>query len=110
MKKILIVLSLTVVLCALLGVTVLATEEAVQPNEEVSSCVGCEICNPTSTEVSDEMPPMKVQINGAAFVESLGLMGKGMLGIFVVTLVIIGVVAILNWHGRSLEKRSQGKE
>ena len=54
---------------------------------------------------NDEMPPMKVKLNGEAFVDSLGLMGKGMIGIFVVTLIIIGVVAILNWHGRSLENR-----
>ena len=54
---------------------------------------------------NDEMPPMEVKIDGKAFLNSLGLMGKGMIGIFVVTLVIIGVVAILNWHGRSLENR-----
>lgn len=57
-----------------------------------------------------EMPPMEFKINGGNFLTSLGYMGKGMVGIFVVTLVIIGVVATLNWHGRSLEKRNQNKE
>ena len=55
---------------------------------------------------SGEMPPMEFSFNGDNFVTSLGYMGKGMVGIFVVTLVIIGVVAILNWHGRSLERRN----
>ena len=54
---------------------------------------------------SGEMPPMEFEINGGTFVDSLSYMGQGMLGIFVVTLVIIGVVAILNWHGRHLEKK-----
>lgn len=61
-------------------------------------------------EESGEMPPMEFKVNGSNFLTSLGYMGKGMVGIFVVTLVIIGVVAILNWHGRSLEKRNQNKE
>ena len=52
-----------------------------------------------------EMPPMDFDINVDNFVESLKVMGKGMIGIFVVTLIIICVVAILNWHGKSLEKR-----
>lgn len=57
----------------------------------------------------DEMPPMEIHIDGEAFVHSLGLMFKGMIGIFVVTLVIIGVVAILNWHGKTLEDRNNRK-
>ena len=57
----------------------------------------------------DEMPPMEIHIDGEAFVDSLGLMVKGMIGIFVVTLVIIGVVAILNWHGKTLEDRNNRK-
>lgn len=104
MKKLLLIISLALVLCTLLCVTALATEEV------INTCIGCEVCNPTSTEVNDEMPPMKVQINGAAFVESLGLMGKGMVGIFVVTLVIIGVVAILNWHGKTMDDRKNKKQ
>ncbi len=31
------------------------------------------------------------------FLQSLPLMGKGMLGIFIVTLVIIGCIALLNY-------------
>ena len=100
MKKLLVILSLILVLAAILSLTVFAQAE----NEE-NPCQGCEICNPTSTEVNDEMPPMKVRIDGEAFLHSLGLMGKGMIGIFVVTLVIVGVVAILNWHGKTLEDR-----
>lgn len=59
---------------------------------------------------NDEMPPMNVRIDGKAFLNSLGLMGKGMVGIFVVTLVIVGVVAILNWHGQSLDNRKSKKQ
>ncbi|MBE6674263.1 MAG: hypothetical protein E7596_04050 [Ruminococcaceae bacterium] len=105
MKKLLLVISLALALCAVLGITALAAEEEKTPNELPSTCIGCEVCNPTSEEVNGEMPPMKVQINGEAFVDSLVLMGKGMVGIFVVTLVIIGVVAILNWHGKTLDDR-----
>ena len=59
------------------------------------------------------MKEMEFEIDGEtfqSFLESLGYMGKGMFGIFVVTLVIIGAVAILNWHGRSLERRNQNKK
>ena len=105
MKKFIITISLIMALCAIFAVTVLAAEEV---QDVINPCIGCEVCNPT-TRTQDEMPPMKVQINGEAFLDSLGLMGKGMLGIFVVTLVIIGVVAILNWHGKTLEDRKNKK-
>ena len=58
---------------------------------------------------NDEMPPMQVKLDGDSFLYSLGLMGKGIIGIFVVTLVIVGVVAILNGHGKSLEDRQKNK-
>ena len=104
MKKLLVILSLVLILSTILSLTVFA--QAQQEQEQVqSTCQGCEICNPTSEETSDEMPPMKVKIDGAAFFSSLALMGKGMIGIFVVTLVIVGVVVVLNWHGKSLEDR-----
>lgn len=103
MKKFLLIVSLIAVLSSLFCITALATDKV---TENSSTCQGCEICNPTP-EVEEEMPPMKVKIDVDAFVSSLGLMGKGMFGIFVVTLVIIGVVATLNWHGKSLEARNE---
>ena len=39
---------------------------------------------------------MKFGIDVNAFLETLPLMGKGMLGIFVVTLVIVGAMLLLN--------------
>ena len=106
MKKLLVILSLTVMLALALSVSAFATGDKA---EAQSPCAGCEVCNPTKIEM-DEMPPMEFELDGEAFVESLGYMGKGLVGIFVVTLVIIGVVATLNWHGRSLEKRNQNKD
>lgn len=88
MKKLLVTLSFVLILCSMFALSVFA--------ESGSSM--------------DEMKEMNFSWNWDGFVNSLGLMGKGMLGIFVVTLVIIGVVAILNWHGRSLEKRNNKKE
>lgn len=44
---------------------------------------------------------MKFGIDVNAFLETLPLMGKGMLGIFVVTLVIVGSMMILNKMGSS---------
>lgn len=38
------------------------------------------------------------------FLAALPLMGKGMLGIFIVTLVIVAVVYILNYFTRPKEK------
>ena len=88
MKKLLVTLSFVLILCSMFALSVFA--------ESGSSM--------------DEMQEMNFSWNWDGFVNSLGFMGKGMLGIFVVTLVIIGVVAILNWHGRSLEKRNNKKE
>ena len=88
MKKLLVTLSFVLILCSMFALSVFA--------ESGSSM--------------DEMKEMDFSWNWDGCVDSLGFMGKGMLGIFVVTLVIIGVVAILNWHGRSLEKRNNKKE
>ena len=101
MKKILVVLSLFVLLCTLLTTGVMATEAAATGTETT----GAEAGTTEQGSAMDEMPPMEFEIDGEAFVDSLSYMGQGMLGIFVVTLVIIGVVAILNWHGRHLEKK-----
>ena len=101
MKKILVVLSLFVLLCTLLTTGVVATEAAATGTETT----GAEAGTTEQGSAMDEMPPMEFEIDGEAFVDSLSYMGQGMLGIFVVTLVIIGVVAILNWHGRHLERK-----
>ena len=95
MKKLLIILSLALVILCTLSVPVMAVAENGEQSAEPSI---------------DNMKEMEFEINGEAFVDSLVLMGKGMFGIFVVTLVIIGAVAILNWHGRSLERRNQNKD
>ncbi len=105
MKKILSIIILSLLLCSVFAVTAFATDST-----EKSPCEGCEICNPGKEVNIDDMPEMEFKIDGSAFVESLGYMGKGLVGIFIVTLVIVGVVAILNWHGRSMEKRKQNKK
>ena len=103
MKKILTILSLFVLLCTLLTTGIMATETG-DTSTETTGAVENATEQGTGSAM-DEMPPMEFEIDGEAFVDSLSYMGQGMLGIFVVTLVIIGVVAILNWHGRHLEKK-----
>ena len=95
MKKLLIILSLALIILCTLSVPVMAAAESGEQSAEPDI---------------DNMKEMEFEINGEAFVDSLALMGKGMFGIFVVTLVIIGAVAILNWHGRSLERRNKNKD
>ena len=102
MKRFLAVLLLSLLLASLLSLTIFATQEKA---EEKSTCENCEVCNPEATEAKNTKK-MEFKIDTDAFVDSLSLMGKGMIGIFVVTLVIIGVVATLNWHGKSLEERN----
>ena len=41
-----------------------------------------------------------MNINIPNFIESLGIMGKGMLGIFVVTAILIISIYVLNFIGR----------
>ena len=94
MKKILVFALMLLVLVSTFALCVLAESTEASGEEQ---------------NAMDEMPPMEIRIDGEAFVNSLGLMLKGMIGIFVVTLVIIGVVAILNWHGKTLEDRNNRK-
>ena len=106
MKKLLAIISIVVLLCLSFALTALADENtaqeaAAQQTSEEKQSNGSDI---------DNMKEMEFEIDGESFLESLGYMGKGMFGIFVVTLVIIGAVAILNWHGRSLERRNQNKK
>ncbi len=104
MKKLLMVLSLILMLAVVFSLTVFAQAEKTQnPSEDY------EISN-LNAEADDEMPPMKIRIDGKAFLNSLGLMVKGMIGIFVVTLVIVGVVAVLNWHGKTLDDRKNKRQ
>ena len=95
----------------------LAALKAVDENDEAWSFIGYVVTEDITLVAkwvpNGEMPPMDFSFDDETldnFTTSLGYMGKGMVGIFVVTLVIIGVVAILNWHGRSLEKRNERKE
>ena len=94
MKKILVFALMLLVLVSTFALCVLAESTEASGEEQ---------------NAMDEMPPMEIRIDFEAFVNSLGLMLKGMIGIFVVTLVIIGVVAILNWHGKTLEDRNNRK-
>lgn len=92
----------------------IATLKSVDENDEEWSFIGYTVTENMTLVAkwvpNGEMPPMDFDFNGDNFVQSLGYMGKGMVGIFVVTLVIIGVVAILNWHGRSLERRNNNRK
>ena len=98
MKKILAVLLVALIVCSAFALTTFATESKAADTG-------------TKEEPSIEnMKEIEFEIDGEAFVDSLEFLGKGMFGIFVVTLVIIGAVAILNWHGRSLERRNQNKK
>ena len=107
MKKLLTVICLVSLLCMALAISVFAADTTAA---EKSACEGCEVCNPKEEASIDEMKEMEFDLDGDAFVDSLSYMGKGLVGIFVVTLVIVGVVAILNWHGRSLERRNSKKD
>lgn len=51
-----------------------------------------------------------MQINIPNFIESLGIMGKGMLGIFMVTVILIISVYVLNFLGRKLENKKDDSE
>ena len=50
-----------------------------------------------------------MKIDFEAFLETLPIMGKGMLGIFVVTGVIIGIVYLLNKAGKKLDEIAKKK-
>ena len=51
---------------------------------------------------------MKLDI--ANFVTSLGIMGKGMLGIFIVTAILIISIYLLNFIGRKIESKKNDNE
>lgn len=53
---------------------------------------------------------VQMQINIPNFIESLGIMGKGMLGIFMVTVILIISVYVLNFLGRKLENKKDDSE
>ena len=46
-----------------------------------------------------------MNIDIANFMLSLGIMGKGMLGIFIVTIILIASIYLLNFIGRKLSKK-----
>ena len=46
-----------------------------------------------------------MNINIPNFIESLGIMGKGMLGIIVVTAILIISIYVLNFIGIKIEKK-----
>ena len=47
-----------------------------------------------------------MNLNIPNFLESLSIMGKGMLGIFIVTVILILSVYVLNFIGRKIEKKN----
>ena len=51
-----------------------------------------------------------MNINIPAFIESLGIMGKGMLGIFIVTSIIVTVTVILNKATAPRKKNKEKKD
>ena len=50
---------------------------------------------------------MKIDI--ANFITSLGIMGKGMLGIFIVTAILVISIYVLNFIGRKLQSKKDDK-
>ena len=51
---------------------------------------------------------MKIDI--ANFITSLGIMGKGMLGIFIVTAILVISIYVLNFIGRKLQSKKNNNE
>lgn len=51
-----------------------------------------------------------MNIDVANFIESLGIMGKGMLGIFIVTAILIISIYVLNFIGRSIQRKKDDNE
>ena len=45
------------------------------------------------------------RIDLGLFKQSLGIMGKGMLGIFIVTIILVASIYLLNFIGRKLGKK-----
>ena len=50
----------------------------------------------TATQAVTEASPNRISITTEGLDWSLGIMGKGMLGIFIVTSIIVGVTVVLN--------------
>lgn len=92
-KRLLTLFVLVLMLACVFAQGVFASEVAGDTTAEESVC-DCPECHPS--EVEAEMPPMEFKFD----IESLGssalIMGKGMLGIAIVTAIIIAIVMILN--------------
>ena len=74
-----------------------ATTESIEV-EYTCPCATCEICLGTeaTTTVADEDMFSNIKVEPKNFVENLGHMGTGMVGIFVVIGVIIAATALMN--------------
>lgn len=89
-KKIFVLLVLILMLTCAFAQNVFA--EAAATDEFICDCP---TCNPTE-EAEDEMPPMDFKFDVRTLGSSALIMGKGMLGIAIVTAIIIAIVMLLN--------------
>ena len=101
MKKLLVIL-LTLLMILALPVLVLAEEAATEAATEAAVETdenGVEVKNPETEILEEEGPKTTFGFFPATLVETLPIMGMGMLGIFLVTLVIILAVLVLSKLG-----------
>ena len=68
----------------------------VEKNKEYDVTEAIKVLKSLKTRKFDESVDLAMNLNIDAFLNSLPMMGKGMLGIFVVTIVIILMIALLN--------------
>ena len=108
MKKLFVIL-LTLLMVLALPVSAMAadsaeeaaTEAAVETDEN-----GVEVKNPETEILEEEGPKTTFGFFPATLAETLPIMGMGMLGIFLVTLVIILAVLILSKFGGKKNEES----
>ena len=101
MKKLLVIL-LTLLMILALPVLVLAEEAATEAATEAAVETdenGIEVKNPETEILEEEGPKTTFGFFPATLAETLPIMGMGMLGIFLVTLVIILAVLVLSKLG-----------
>ena len=104
MKKLFVIL-LTLLMIAALPLTVLAEEVDTTATEEETFRCTCENCVPEETEeVVEDGPKTNFGFFPGTLSQTLPIMGMGMLGIFLVTLVIVLSVLILSKFGGKKEE------
>ena len=108
MKKLFVIL-LTLLMVLALPVSAMAADPAEEAATEVAVETdenGVEIKNPETEVLEEEGPKTTFGFFPATLAETLPIMGMGMLGIFLVTLVIILAVLILSKFGGKKNEES----